>query len=323
MTGLARFSLAAVLAVSFSTAAAAQSCGLREFASLDLIPNSEGLPVVEAQVGGHTVHLLIDTGGVYSVLNKPVADAMNVSVRAINNGTEVYSGSGERFKSYIEAPDFKLGAIALDKLPMMVSREPMTSSTIDGTLGPDFLSRFEVDFDFAAHKLNLFAPDHCEGKVVYWAKAYVEVPFKIDDITHIAVPMMLDGHETTANIDTGAGITTLSEAMTRGTFGLTETSPGMEQDSSAKPGDLFQYRYRFKSLSLSGLAVNNPLVYILPDKASRGFRRDHDAKMDIDAIYGDQLKGPQMVLGANVLSKLHLFVSYKEKKLYLTAADAH
>jgi predicted aspartyl protease len=323
MARLQCFALTCLLAAVLPAMASAQNCGLREFASIDLLSNEDGMPIVEMQIGGRTVHLLVDTGGVYSSINSDVADALRVSQHDIANGMEVYGAGGERYKTYIEAPDFKLGAIALDKFPMMVAHHALTGAGVDGTLAPDFLSRFEVDFDFGAHKLNFFAPDHCPGKVVYWSKAYVEIPFKIDAITHVAVPMTLDGHQTVATIDTGANLTTLSDAMARSVFGLSETSPGMEAIPSAKPDDLFQYRYRFKTLSLDGLAVNNPLVYILPDAAEKAFRHNHDAKMDIDAIYGQHLSGPELVLGTNVLSKLHLFISYKEKVLYLTAADAH
>ncbi len=322
MAKLQSLVLACLLAIALPSAASAQSCGLREFASVDLLPDEEA-PVIEMQIGGRTVHLLVDTGGVYSSLNADVVDALKVPQHDIKNGMEIYGAGGEQYKTYVEAPDFKLGAIALDKYPMMVAHRALTGHGIDGTLAPDFLSRFEIDFDFAAHKLNFFAPDHCPGKVVYWSDAYVAIPFKIDDITHVAVPMTLDGHETVATIDTGSSMTTLSEAMARAVFGLSDSSAGMEAIPSAKRDDLFQYRYRFKSLSLNGLAVNNPLVYILPDAAGRAFRRNHDAKMDIDAIYGQHLSGPQLVLGTNVLSKLHLFISYKEKVLYLTAADAH
>lgn len=313
---------AAILAASLSSAQA-QECSLREFASLELLPNAGHTPVVEAQIGGRTVHLLVDTGGAYSTINKDLAESLRVSIHDVRNGVEVYGANGERYKTYIEAPGFRLGAIALEKYPMMVTGHALVGPGVDGTLGPDFLSRFEVDFDFAAHKLNLFALNHCPGKVVYWAKAFVEVPFSIDNVTHIVVPMMLDGHQTLATIDTGAALTTLDEATARNDFGLSETSPGMEPVPSAKPGDLFQRRFRFKTLSLNGLAVSNPLVYILPDMAARSFQWNHDAKMDKDAIYGETLSGPQLVLGTDVLSKLHLFISYKEKKLYLTAAGAH
>ena len=234
MARLQCFALTCLLAAVLPAMASAQNCGLREFASIDLLSNEDGMPIVEMQIGGRTVHLLVDTGGVYSSINSDVADALRVSQHDIANGMEVYGAGGERYKTYIEAPDFKLGAIALDKFPMMVAHHALTGAGVDGTLAPDFLSRFEVDFDFGAHKLNFFAPDHCPGKVVYWSKAYVEIPFKIDAITHVAVPMTLDGHQTVATIDTGANLTTLSDAMARSVFGLSETSPGMEAIPSAK-----------------------------------------------------------------------------------------
>jgi hypothetical protein len=240
----------------------------------------------------------------------------------IVNGMVAYGADGTRYKTYAEVPNFKLGGIALDKYPMMIAPASHAFG-VDGSLAPDFLSKFEVDLDFSAHNLNLFAADHCPGKVVYWAKSYVEVPFKFANITHVTVPVTLDGHEVSASIDTGAGFTTVGEGTAKNLFGLSASSEGMERVPSADAGDLIQYRHRFNALSLQGVAVNNPMIYILPDAASRSFRRDFDSKMDIDAIYGVKLDGPQMILGTNVLSKLHLFISYKEKKLYLTAADAH
>jgi predicted aspartyl protease len=310
----------AIILAAIWSPAGAQECGLRQFASVDLMSNER--PVVEAQVGGRTVHLLIDTGGVYSTIRKDIADALGLRAHDISSGMAMYSVSGTRLKTYAEMPDFKLGGIALDKYPMLL-RPVNGDGGIDGTLAPDFLSRFEVDLDFAGHKLNLFAVDHCPGKVVYWAKSYVEIPFKLDGVTHISVPVTLDGHEIVTTLDTGSGATLIYEGAARSLFDLSTSSAGMERVPSADDGDLVQYRYRFKALSLEGVAVNNPLVYILPDAATRSFRRDFDAKMDNDAIYGRKLDEPQLILGANVLSKLHLFISYKEKKLYLTAADAH
>ena len=34
---------------------------------------------------------------------------------------------------------------------------------------------FDVDFDFAAAKMNFFSPDHCPGKVTYWNPSAVAV----------------------------------------------------------------------------------------------------------------------------------------------------
>ena len=311
----------AIVLAAICSSAGAQECGLRQFASVDLVTNDSDVPVVEAQVGGRTVHLLVDTGGVYSTINKDIADAQGL--RAHDAGATLYGAAGARIKTYAEVPNFKLGGIALDKYPMMIEPGSGVAPGIDGTLAPDFLSKFEVDFDFGAHKLNLFAVDHCPGKVVYWAKSYVEIPFSYNNITHISVPVTLDAHEIVGMLDTGSSLTMLNEGVARNSFGLSTSSEGMERLSSAKDGDLIQYRYRFKALSLHGVGVTNPLIHILPDEAGRSFRRDYDSKMDIDAIYGVKLDQDQLILGMNVLSKLHLFISYKEKKLYLTAADAH
>jgi len=316
------WALAAILAALWSPADA-QECGLRQFASIDLVANERSLPIVEAQLGGHTVHLLIDTGGVYSTIRKDLADALGLRAFDMGKRMTMYGANGARLNSYAEVPDFKLGGIALDKYPMMLRPDSDPAHGFDGTLAPDFLSKFEVDLDFGAHKLNLFAVDHCPGKVVYWTKSYVEIPFKFDEVTHISVPVTLDGHETAAIVDTGTSVTTLDEGLAKNAFDLTASSAGVEQLSSANADGPLRYRYRFKALSFQGVAVNNPLISILSDQAGRSFRHDFDSKMDIDAIYGVKLDGPQMILGTNVLSKLHLFISYKEKKLYLTAADAH
>jgi len=314
--------LAAILAAGLSSAQA-QECGLRRFASLDLVQGQDSRPIVEAQLGGRTVHLLIDTGGVYSTIRKDFADGLSLRAYDISRGMAMYSSNGTRLKTYAEVPDFKLGGIVLDKYPMLLSPGITGAGGIDGTLAPDFLSKFEVDIDFAAHKLNLFAVDHCPGKVVYWSKSYVEIPFKFDGITHISVPVSLDGREIATALDTGSNRTFLYEDAAGSVFGLSTSSPGMERRPSAKPEDLIQYQYRFKAMSLQGIAVTNPLIEILPDAANRGLHRDFDSKMDSDAIYGVSLDSPQLIVGTNILSKLHLFISYKEKKLYLTAADAH
>jgi predicted aspartyl protease len=170
--------------------------------------------------------------------------------------------------------------------------------------------------------MNLFSPDHCDGHVVYWSTSYVEVPFRTLN-AHIVVDVNLDGQALRATLDTGSEFSTVS-ARVLPRFGLDESSPAMEPIPDSKPDDLIQHRYRFKQLSLNGLAVNNPLFYVLPDKVDDAIRKQQPSdKLAGDPVYGVQNQAPQIILGMNVLTKLHLFISYKERKLYLTAAGAH
>ncbi len=300
----------------------ADDCTLRQFASIPFVADAGSNPVVEAQIGARTYRLVVDTGGIYSMLDKGAANALKISLHSIRNGSDIYDVNGTRITSYVEAPDFKLGAISLDRFPMMVKSLTKTDTRIDGTLGVDFLSRFDVELDFAGHKLNLFSPDHCAGKVVYWAKAYTDMPFKLDG-TNIVLPVSLDDRKLNAVIDTGSSITTIDEAVAYRAFNLSDTSADLERFPDAKADDLFQYRFRFKTLSFNGVAVSNPLIYLLPDKPAAAYLREHDDRLVGDPINGFDLKVPSLILGTDVLSKLHLFISYKEKVLYLTAADAH
>ncbi len=49
----------------------------------------------------------------------------------------------------------------------------------------------------------------------------------------------------------------------------------------------------------------------------------HSEKSRDDPVYGAHVSLEQLTLGMNVISKLHIYVAYKEHKVYVTAADAH
>ncbi len=170
-----------------------------------------------------------------------------------------------------------------------------------GTLGPDFFLQYEVEFDFAAHKMNLFSQDHCPGQVVYWTHdPAAAIPFKLDEAGHIVVDATLDDHDIKAIIDTGATTSALKMAGAQSLFDLSPGSPGMTKISSntATGGN---YKYTFKTLSLAGMNFNNPMIVLVGDANPAG----------------------QLLLGGHQLNKLHLFISYKEHLLYATAANAH
>jgi hypothetical protein len=91
-------------------------------------------------------------------------------------------------------------------------------------------------------------------------------------------------------------------------FDLKEDSPGMKRlgaEGSQNPS----YRYPFKMLALDGVTISNPDIVLVPDKVSG---RHHC-----------RFCGPDLILGMGVLRQLHLYIAYKEKRLYVTAATAH
>jgi predicted aspartyl protease len=318
-----RFFATLVFALGLAGPAIADDCSLKEAASLDMTMDHSDRVIVQLAIAGKPRNFLVDTGGVVTEIFQDVADQLGISTHTIGQEDEIYDVSGGRMKRYAKISDLMIGNMKGDDIPVLVApRDRNDDKSVDGILGPDILSRFDVEFDFADHKLNLILPDHCPGKAVYWSKDYTDVDFHVSG-GHIVLNMSLDGRDVRAIVDTGSTRTHLYDNVARNMFGLENTSAGMEPIPGIVPGSLEQFRYRFKSLSIGGLAINNPLIYILPNRAQESFNRNHLGMPDLDPQYAPHLDTPDLILGMDVISKLHLYIAYKEHKIYLTSATAH
>ena len=318
------FWIVAILLTALSAsvpAMAAEDCRLKQIASL---PFSEGYPdmaVVEISVAGRPLHFLVDTGGVYTEIFRDEAGALGLDLTSIT-GLEIYSVDGSIAKYFANTHHVKIGPLDIESFPMVVSDRPAGETRFDGILAPDILSRFDLDFDFAARKLNLISPDHCEGKVVYWTGVYSAVDFKKRD-NQIDLSVNLDGHDLSAILDTGSSYTNLFQNVSESVFGLNASSPGLQADPQADPDDKGRMTYRFKALTVGELAVKNPLIHILQNGALESFTKKHNDPIGRDTFMREDFQSGDMLLGMNVLTKLHLYIAYKERKIYVTAADAH
>ena len=113
----------------------------------------------------------------------------------------------------------------------------------------------------------------------------------------------------------------LSWARARRLFDIDAKSPGIEKIAGAKPDEVVGLRYRFKSLSFGGVSVVNPLIYLLPDFAEHSMKVD-EGKIADDPVWGPIRDVSRFIVGTDILRKLHLYVAYREQKLYVTAASA-
>ena len=320
------YSIAAAisLCVAFAGEANADCAPLAIITSVDLTPASDHLAeFVPVSINGTDQLLLLDTGGAITELTAEAADAMKLERR--KGPFQQYNVSGQYSDQYVNA-SLTLGALKSGKSDFVVApgSNPFgTGSSVAGILGPDILAHYDLHIDFGANKLTLLSPDHCEGKVIYWpASAVVVVPMKVLRSGHIIVPVSLDGKTINALIDTGASNTTLTTLSAESDFGLK-----LGDADTPKTGNLpdqpgaFTYKHTFKSLAFEGIAVSNPHVDIIPDMTKDVVANNPelgtrlaDTKRAEDKI--------DMLLGMNVLRHFHLYVAYKEEKLYITPIEA-
>jgi hypothetical protein len=292
--------------VVFAGAARAdESCQLQRAIKLDMTVTRDGHVTVPMMIGGKPVSMLIDTGGLFSMLTPPTVAALDLAPQIIPF-SRIQQYGGLRVDHFVEAHDVSLGGMQGYKFDFLVMPEHGYTSDIGGLLAPDIMRNYDADFDFANASFSLFLKDHCEGRVVYWTHDPAGiVDIKLNDFGQISVPVVLDGKEIRATVDTGAYRSAVSLETIEDEFNIDEKNPDMHLIPGANPARP-RYRYPFKTLSFQSVTVNNPDLMLVPDDQSK-------------LVYGQ----PKMLLGINVLRQLHLYIAYGERRLYVTPAAAH
>src|SRR5262249_24411073 len=154
-------------------------------------------------IANKEVRFLVDTGGAFSYVEAKVVEDMNLPVR--ESVPQIGVAGKTVSHREVRLPSITLGTTRQEGVYLMVqSTGESKDDPFQGSLAPDMLMNADVDFDFAANKLNLISQQHCDGKVVYWSAAKVAiVPFRLDTSGHVSFPMTLDGKRVNAILDTG------------------------------------------------------------------------------------------------------------------------
>lgn len=308
--------LALAFACAFPVTAQAADCKPLNIVSQLAMAHDGGLWGVPISLNGTEKHFLVDTGGVVPQMSAAVADQLKLPVHDSN--MELYAADGSMSHKAARVREFMLGKLRAADMDVAIS--PFNG--VDGILPPAAFPSYDFEMDFASGKLNILSSDHCAGKVIYWpAQALAAVPIKIRDM-HVTVPVKLDGKDFDAIIDTGATTSTIRLDVARQAFGLTPDSQDVKQEGHL--GDQEKaaiYSYPFKTLTFEGVAVSNPHVRILADVMN--MRADQSYKMNsLIERNSDSITLPEVIVGMDVLSKLHLYFAFQEHKLYITEAGA-
>lgn len=295
---------AAVLALWSSTtmgAAEEGKCGLKLAVSLPMGINEYGHPTVPVTINGTPKTMIIDTGAVDSMITTKVAVELNLPRRVLRNPGAVWSFYGKNISRMVEIEDFAVGRLRVGHMTMLELPDDRFASDA-GVIGPDLLRVFDLDLDYLNAKVNFFLPDHCEGKVVYWAKDWAVVPLIVreEEPSHIYANATLDGHKVKALIDTGASVTHMSLEMARDVFDWDKDPEMTRVDHSPDPNDA-QYKYTFKELNLNGMTIKNPTFLLSSNKMGN--------------------LAPDMILGEDILRQLHVYIAYRERNMYVTPAS--
>jgi hypothetical protein len=190
-----------------------------------------------------------------------------------------------------------------------------------GIFGADYLGAYDFEIDFTAGKFNLYLHDHCPDRVVYWDNEYFKLPFSPGEnrTPSVKIPVSVDGHPLRGILDTGSFNTTMRLATARSKLNYDETAAGdptLTFGGGASSARMNAYKHRFASLQFGPITLRNPLIAVAPIDFGKGGSAETGSH--INSMRADQ---PEIIIGMEVISKLHLYVDYADSALYFTLAQ--
>lgn len=280
-------------------------CKVSSFGDLIVI-NDEESPVIEAEINGHKIALIVDTGAQGSILWPGEAKKLGLaanSERLYLRGSGGYTSAGTAVADTIH-----LGSAAATNVSFMTTGKTSATRVINGRpvvglFGNDFLSNYDVVFNLPQHRMNLYTFSGCkEDYLLSWSGWSGEF-FKIrinhprNDKRKTAVPVKINGHEFDAVLDSGAATTLISRddalkaGISKSDLTNDQTIDVYGIDQTKRTG----YLHRVNSLEVGPFIFNNPEILIQ--------------------------KTPTSLLGANFLRTHRVWIPRAPDYIYIQPAE--
>lgn len=228
--------------------------------------------LVPLTINGINANFVLDTGAARSLVTPG-------AVRRLGLASDEWIATFMRgVGGIVEHSDADPRSLALGDVPL--HRQTITHDTslmvgempgyappglvVDGLLGRDLLSQFDLQFDMTDHRLTLYDVRGCNGRFVPWTASYAVLPAAMPITKAMIVPIMVDGKRLRALLDTGA---TSSVILAPGMFRLGLTPEMIEHD----PGGLAHgvgphapemHRHVFSSLQVGPGLERNPTIWV-------------------------------------------------------------
>jgi hypothetical protein len=301
----------------------APQCSLKRVTEL-AADTSQGELLVKTQVEGHDAWMRVETASPLTTVSAHLADTLKLTRFVTNAG--MVDAANRQLNHAVKLHDLQLGALHINATDgrILVSNEQGADIHADGTLGADILMNYDVELDLKHGEIYLYQQDHCTGQVVYWTQDFMSVPFDLDVSRHIVFDTTLDGHSLRTLLDTGSADSSLSTQKARQIFDLDPQAAGAKPDgqfSTGTGGSLPYFRHRFAKLSVAGIDFQNTELLLTPDMLSL---QERNRRVSGTVVAPSEInQETPLTLGLHHLMKLRVFIAYRERDLYISAADAN
>ncbi len=265
-----------------------------------------GALLVPVAINGIEATFILDTGAARSVVTRAATQRLALA-RDPWVGTAMRGVGGVEKLPNANPQSLTFGGVPLVRrtlsrdTSLTVGTLPQTEAgerPIDGLLGRDFLSVFDLVLDMPARTVVLYEVSGCTGRFLPWTGAYTALPAENPTDTAFVLPVVLDGVRLRALLDTGAGIT-LVAAPGLARLGLTPSTLAadpVQTVSGLGPRSVVMHRHRFGRLLVGVAALDRPVFWAAP--------------IQLNPIV-------DMLLGADWLAEKRVWISFATKQMFV------
>jgi clan AA aspartic protease (TIGR02281 family) len=258
-------------------------------------------PIVTLFANGTPVTLLLDTGAETTVLTPAAAGRVGAQRPVVEFQRQLHSLSGSLDTSEVELRSFTVGGVAIPWRRVRVAPVNVPgvfAGPLDGVIGADTLSSFDVDLDLPHYRMVLYQRQACSDAKPTWAEPYTRIAAGRSKGDHLFFPVQLEGRRIDAFVDTGAQLTVLSTRAAQG-LGVREATLAHDRPLTTRGAaseQMSAHLHRFSQLEIGGEFVRNPEIMVADVRLS-----------DAD-----------LVLGIDFLRSRRIWFSYASQQIFLS-----
>jgi len=280
--------------------AGGQGCGAVRLGETT-VATLRNAPIVTVSANGVPVTLVLDTGSEGTIFTPAVARRIGAQRPQIEFQRQLRGIAGTLPTSEVELHSFTIGSVTIPWRRVRVAPVNVASvfsGPLDGVLGADTLSSFDVDLDLPGHRMVLYEKQTCPGAAPGWSEPYARIGAGRSRGDHLFFPVRLDGQRVDAFVDTGSQFTVLS---TRSALALGVTAAVLARDRvvtvrGAAAEQLSAHVHRFSQLAIGAETLRNPEIVVTDVRLS-----------DAD-----------LVLGVDFLRSRRIWFSYGSQQIFIT-----
>lgn len=187
-----------------------------------------GSPMIEGQLNGQPLRILLETGSVISYLTRNAAKQFKLPLRHYTH--RPYGSGGYDDVDTVNVKELLIGQVLVKDHLVNVGEKEIGNGAANFLLGADYFSQYVTEFDLGHGVVRLLRTKDCKlDQLAYWSAEFFKVELErfSPETPHFIVNIKVNGKEQKAILGSGSAISYISLAGAGG-LGIEPSSPGVE-----------------------------------------------------------------------------------------------